>query len=97
MNVWIKRSGVAIGFFLVAWYGYYAGKTNADHWWKEQPPLRHALIVRSQPSHKIVDEPCAVTVDHDSVLTILPNGTVSLNQTKAGVRNCQFQWVEVKQ
>lgn len=92
-----KRTGLATVIVLAGWYGYYAGKTNTDHWWKEQPPLRHALIIRPLPSEKIVDEPCAVTVDHDSVLTILPNGTVSLNQTKAGVRNCQFQWVDVRQ
>jgi hypothetical protein len=94
--VWLKRAGFAVSLFLAGWYGYYAGKTNADHWWKEQPILKHALIIRPQPSEKIVVEPCAVIVDRESVVTILPDGTVSLNKTNAGVRNCLFQWVDVR-
>jgi hypothetical protein len=95
VKLWLKRSTFALVVFLAGYYGWYCGKTNANHWWKEQPPLRHALIVRSQPSGKIA-EPCSVVVDKNSVVTILPNGTFSLNETWAQVRNCQFQWVEVR-
>lgn len=95
MKLWLTRSAYALVVFFAAYYGWYCGKTNANHWWKEQPPLRHALIVRPQPSGHIA-EPCSVVVAPESVATILPNGTFHLNETNAQIRNCQFQWVEVR-
>jgi len=102
-QLWLKR-GAFLGMLALSfWYGHYCGKTNADHWWKEwiasQPPIKHALIVRPEGGPKrttSVFDSCLLTVDFDSVVTILPNGRIELNQTKAQVHNCQFQWVETR-
>jgi hypothetical protein len=81
---------------LLTWYGHYAGKTNADLWWRAQglvKPAKYFLIIRQQPDGKTFD-PCMITVTKDSVVSIMPDGQISLNQTMATVHNCKFQWVE---
>jgi hypothetical protein len=105
-QLWLKRGAMFAAVTLSFWYGHYCGKTNADHWWKEwiasQPPIKHALIVRPQgglggrKTATAIFDSCELMVEPDSVVTILPNGRIELNQTKAQVHNCQFQWVETR-
>lgn len=88
-DLWILRAAGVFGFIVLLAFAYNSGKRDSDLWHeRNRPTFDHALIIRPESAAG-----CHADLEKDEVVTVMWDGSVQVNGTKARVENCKFQWV----
>lgn len=93
----LKYGAWATFYVLSCAFAYNSGKKDTEIWWWRHRTFDHAMIIRPQfdswEKSGSSEDACTISVEPHSVITVMADGHVEYNLSRAKTKNCNFRWV----